>query len=748
MGPVRGGMSLVDVFVSYARVDYARVAPLVAALQAEGWSVWWDPEISPGEEFDALIADALENARSVIVVWTPDSVGSRWVRGEARDASDRGVLVPVRFDEAKLPIDFRAVHTIDLDDWDEDPGSESFQRIRRVLASKLGASPDSGLARPAARPPRARAAPAGSALKRQAGLLFVAMLALGIGAMLAKTYGPQPGDILARMPGDGVATPAAETTVSADPSIAVMPFVDLSPEGNNAYFSDGLSEALMDSLARIPGLTVASRTSSFAFREAGQSVPEVASALQVANLLEGSVRKAGDQLKISARLVDGRSGRPLWSETFDASMQDIFLVQETISVKIADALKIQLMGSEVLVPVPTRDEAAYEDYLRGRDQLRRGGTVANLERAISYFETALARDPQMGVALAGICTARWEKYALSRERALADEAIEACIHAYAQDGSDSSVELMVALGNLYRGIGNNEHSLSLFQTALELSPNDAEVNSGLAGTLRAMGDLEEAARLQRRAIELDPAYWRYYADLGATLVEQGQLEPAAEQFRRAIRLNPDSPAPYNSLGAVYWLQGEFLQAGDAFRESIRRDPEQMFAYSNAGTMYFYTAEFVQAEEMFLQAGRLSPSDDRFQGYVAEAILMQAARDPRDADPNYEKAVKLAQERLQVSAGDDAARARIAGYLARLGRDAEAREVLEILGQEEDLSLEAIREIGMARLFLGDRARAVEHLAAARAAGLPAWLLTADKRLEPLAELPEFRALLDGDTTRP
>jgi hypothetical protein len=252
---------VVDVFVSYARVDYARVAPLVAALQAEGWSVWWDPEISPGEEFDALIAEALENALSVIVVWTPNSVGSRWVRGEARDASDRGVLVPVRFDQAKLPIDFRAVHTIDLDDWDEDTGSENFQRIRRVLADKLGASPDSVRARPAARPPRSRVAPAGPALKRQAGLLLVAMLALGIGAMLVKTYGPQPGYVTARMPGDGAATPAAGAAVSTDPSIAVLPFVDLSPGGDNAYFSDGLSEALMDSLARIPGLIVASRTS-------------------------------------------------------------------------------------------------------------------------------------------------------------------------------------------------------------------------------------------------------------------------------------------------------------------------------------------------------------------------------------------------------------------------------------------------------------------------------------------------------
>ena len=735
---------MVDVFVSYARLDYARVAPLVAALEAEGWSVWWDPEISPGEEFDALISDALESARSVVVVWTPNSVGSRWVRGEARDASDRGVLVPVRFDQAKLPIDFRAVHTIDLDDWGGDAGSESFQRIRRVLAAKLGSSPAAGSAEPAARPPRPRAAATGSPLRRRVGMAFVAVLALAIGAVLVRNYAPQPVSSPAPTPGNGAETPAVEAAVAADPSIAVMPFVDLSPEGDNAYFSDGLSEALMDSLARIPGLTVASRTASFAFREPGPSVPEVASALQVTNLLEGSVRKAGDQLKISARLLDGSSGRPLWSETFDASMQDIFQVQETISVKIADALKIQLLGSETLVPIPTRDEVAYEDYLRGRDKLRRGGTAAGLEQAISYFESALARDPQMGAALAGICTARWELYSLSRERALADEAIAACVDAYARVGSDSSAELMVALGNLYRGIGDNEYSMTLFREALELSPNDPEVNSGFANTLRAMGDLEESVRLQRRAIELDPAFWRYYWDLGATLVEQGELEPAADNFRRAIRLSPDSPAPYYSLGGVYWLQGEFLRAGDAFRESIRRDPEQMYAYSNAGTMYFYTGEFAQAEEMFLQAARLSPADDRFQGYVAEAMLMQVARDPGDANPYFEAALRLAQDRLEVNTGDHTARARVVGYLARLGRDGEARELMDALLQVEDLPLEATREIGMASLFLGDLAGAVEHLAAARAAGLPAWLLSADERLEPLADLPEFRALLDDN----
>src|SRR5215472_3914125 len=124
---------MADVFVSYARADKARVAPLVSALEAQGWSVWWDPEITPGQEFDALIASQLEQTRAVIVVWTPASVQSRWVRGEARVGADRGVLVPVRFDAAQLPIDARAIHTIDLDGWAEDAKSSAFQNVAKAV---------------------------------------------------------------------------------------------------------------------------------------------------------------------------------------------------------------------------------------------------------------------------------------------------------------------------------------------------------------------------------------------------------------------------------------------------------------------------------------------------------------------------------------------------------------------------------------------------------------------------------------
>src|SRR5579875_2767367 len=131
---------MADVFISYARADKARVAPLVAAIEAKGWSVWWDPEISPGQEFDDQIDAEIDAAKAVLVIWTPTSVASRWVRGEAREAAERGILVPVRFEQARLPMDVRAIHTTDLDEWNENPASAQAQEFLRALGAMIARS--------------------------------------------------------------------------------------------------------------------------------------------------------------------------------------------------------------------------------------------------------------------------------------------------------------------------------------------------------------------------------------------------------------------------------------------------------------------------------------------------------------------------------------------------------------------------------------------------------------------------------
>jgi len=128
---------MADVFVSYARTDKARVAPLVAAIEAKGWSVWWDPEITPGQQFDDQIEAEIDAAKAVLVIWTPTSVASRWVRGEAREAAERGILVPVRFEQARLPMDVRAIHTTDIDGWGDDAESPQAQEFLRALAAMI-----------------------------------------------------------------------------------------------------------------------------------------------------------------------------------------------------------------------------------------------------------------------------------------------------------------------------------------------------------------------------------------------------------------------------------------------------------------------------------------------------------------------------------------------------------------------------------------------------------------------------------
>src|SRR5690625_4379674 len=202
---------MADGFISYDRADKARVAPLVAVVETRGWSVWWDPAINPGQEFDDLIDAELAAAKSVLVVWTPKSVTSRWVRGEAREAADRGILVPVRFEHARLPIDVRAIHTTDLDDWNEDASGPVAQEFLRALAATIGRDSLQSDKTPAKSSGTTTTRAALSAPQKQAPRL----------------------------------------------SICVLPFANLSGEPEQDYFSDGITDDVTTDLGKVSALAVA-----------------------------------------------------------------------------------------------------------------------------------------------------------------------------------------------------------------------------------------------------------------------------------------------------------------------------------------------------------------------------------------------------------------------------------------------------------------------------------------------------------
>jgi TolB-like protein/Flp pilus assembly protein TadD len=314
-------------------------------------------------------------------------------------------------------------------------------------------------------------------------------------------------------------------------SIAVMPFTNLSGDPARDYFSDGMSEELLNLLARVPGLKVASRTSSFAFKGRNVDIREVGRDLGVETVLEGSVRQSGDQVRITAQLIDTATGFHLWSETYDRKLADIFQVQDEIAGAIVDKLRIELGPQDQKLAMrdkaPTQNVEAYELYLRGRDVWKRRGEE-NLRRAIELYQAALGRDPAFARAHSALASA----YVV--------------MPGYTKEDGDEAKYLPLA-----------ETSA---RQALSIDPNIGEAHAVLAQINATRGDLLDAESGFFFAISLEPNEATPHHWYSILLSRVGRLQAALTQARRAQELDPASPAIAANLAGVYVLVGDDEQA--------------------------------------------------------------------------------------------------------------------------------------------------------------------------------------------
>jgi len=373
-----------DIFVSYSREDQATARRFAEAFEQAGLRVWWDQSLSPGEAFDQVTEKALDEARAVVVLWSKKSVESRWVRAEAMQAHNSRRLVPVMIEPCRRPLLFELTQTADLSGWNGDPEDPAWTAFVGGVRKFTGAGTATEAAPSPAPSPRAGRKSGRVAIIAGVAVLGVAVLA---GAILWRSGGT-PGDAerTAGARGDAAAT-------SAPPSIAVLPFADLSPSRDQEFFADGLTEEILNSLARIPDLKVSGRTSSFYFKGRNEDLKAIGEKLGVAFLLEGSVRKSGDELRITAQLIKAVDGFHVWSQTYDRSRQDIFRIQEEIARSVADVLQVALgVGDLARSAGTTRDIQAYEAWLEGRARVRTLSTDGT-RSAIPKFEFAVQRDP-------------------------------------------------------------------------------------------------------------------------------------------------------------------------------------------------------------------------------------------------------------------------------------------------------------------------------------------------------------------
>lgn len=474
---------MADIFVSYSRDDRERVAPLVAQLESAGYSVWWDRQLQGGTVYSEKIETEIASSDLVVVVWSRASIKSQWVADEANLGQREDKLLPVSLDGTEPPIGFRQIQTIALDSPDGDVTQPSIDSLIEAVAHQTGSGQEEG----------------------------------------------------------------SSDTSAPDASIAVLPFVNMSSDPEQEYFSDGISEELLNLLAKISQLHVTARTSSFQFKGKTLNVSKIGQVLGVVHVLEGSVRKAGNRVRITAQLIEVATGFHKWSETYDRTLDDIFAIQDEIAAAIVEALKEHILG-KVEAPVATRSDStdAYESFLQGQQALSKRTHDAIL-KAKKCFKQSLDLDPEFLPAMIGLADACL---------LLSDDAI--CY---------GNVPLDHALSQAF----------PILDAALARKPNSEEVHSSLSLYYHLLGDSRQAQFHAERAIDINPNCSRAYRTLGLILKRSGDPHALVIRAReKALHLDPASPTDLINLFGELPARSRYKEAAQLLDRIKALEPDSIF----------------------------------------------------------------------------------------------------------------------------------------------------------------------------
>jgi TolB-like protein/tetratricopeptide (TPR) repeat protein len=409
-------------------------------------------------------------------------------------------------------------------------------------------------------------------------------------------------------------------------SVAVLPFANMSSDPENEYFSDGLSDMLIDRLANIDELVVISRTSSFAFKGQNVDARAIGQQLNVATLVEGSVQRLGDRLRIVAQLIRTDTGAHLWSKTFDRSVDDLFAIQDEIALKIAGDLT-QHLTTEADGPPRTTDMRAFDLYLRGRHSLHKR-TENDLGWAIVLFNQAIEIDPEFAPAYSGLADAYLllPDYSSNTFSDIDGKARASIDKALALDPGLG--EAQASLGLLLKSQGDYHGARQALTLAIQLNPNDAMAYMWLAITLEDQGRLDEAAPLLQRARRLDPLSFQINNRAGVNHWLRGEFDAANERFAAAIRIEDSHPNGYWGRALVSWTRGELEQAIAFYLDAIDRDPDRAVFVAQMGVVYLDLDQPVPASDWLDRAVALAP---QWAGAVfARGLAIVAAGKSKDA----------------------------------------------------------------------------------------------------------------------
>jgi adenylate cyclase len=473
------------VFISYGRSSEQQASRVGEALREAGYSVWRDDELPAHRGYAEVIEERLNNAKAVVVLWSAEAAKSQWVRAEADTAREVGTLVQASVDGTKPPIPFNQIQCADLNGWAGDTDWHGWQKLEASVSALARGQAD-----------------------------------------------------------EEPATDANRRTQAVHASMCVLPFVNMSGEPEQEYFSDGISEDIITDLSNVSALSVVARNTSFMFKGQSLDVKEVAEKLGVTHVLEGSVRKSGNRVRITAQLIDGAKGDHVWAARYDRDLTDIFEIQDEISKAIVDALKVKLLPEEkkAIESRGTTNVDAYNLYLMARQQWIGGpqGNPRREEAVVRLCQQATSVDPEYAQAWALMGFAQLE---------------------------------------LRFWHGRDENALPAAERALAINPKMPEALCIKARYLEEEGQGAEAQQEIRKALALDPESWEVNREAARMLFRHGKIGEAIPHFEKAASLmDTDWHNPlmlvtcYKATGEKDLLRNAAKTTFERAERAIAKDP--------------------------------------------------------------------------------------------------------------------------------------------------------------------------------
>jgi TolB-like protein len=545
----------VKAFISYASQDTAIANELCGALERAGIPCWLAPrDVRPGDFYADAIVQALVTCRVLILVLSQAAIDSPHVLREIeRASSKRRPVIAFRIDTAPLPPGLE--YFLSASQWldaSSDPPNRQFPKLVEAVRSRVASS----RTEPSPIPRGTR-----SKQNRKIPLLVMTTVIAGVLAYFAIDKFWPPKRVADKHEVTAASAPSASPGAAPLPfrpsphSIAVLPFINLSGDAKQEYFSDGISEELINALSHINSLQVAARTSSFSFKGKNIDIGTIARQLQVASVLEGSIRRSRNTIRITAQLIDAANGFHIWSEDYDRNLKDVLTLQTEIATAVAQQLRATLLADEAakIEVGGTRIPEALDAYLLGLPLSRRGD-LDDYRRAADAFLKATQLDPQYAEAFAhlSLAEANAAQYMddptelLERARIAADKAL--------------TLAPQLAVGYLARcsvrlGFLDFSGARADAEHALELSRNDSRTQNAYGAVLATFGQLPEAIAAMRRAIELDPLDETAWVNLGQLLMAAHDFPAARRALTRGQALSPDDTYARSDVGTLDLLEG-------------------------------------------------------------------------------------------------------------------------------------------------------------------------------------------------